>query len=90
MVSATQGNASSVGLTGGKYQTFDGIRFTFLATGEFKVLQSPEIVMHLRQVPCHNGRFRCINGLGLLLESQGGVDDTNLSPGNRYLLNIIK
>jgi hypothetical protein len=67
---ATHGNASSVGLTGGHYQTFDGIRFTFFATGEFKVVQSSEIVVHLRQVPCRNGRFRCIDGLAFLLESK--------------------
>jgi hypothetical protein len=67
---ATHGNASSVGLTGGHYQTFDGIRFTFFATGEFKVVQSSEIVVHLRQVPCQNGRSRCIDGLAFLLESK--------------------
>ena len=86
VVSATQGNASSVGLTGGKYQTFDGIRFTFLATGEFKVLQSPEIAMHLRQVPCHNGRFRCINGLGFLLESKVELMILTLVPGTGICL----
>lgn len=68
VATATQGNASCVGLTGGHYQTFDGIRFTFLATGEFKVVQSSEIVVHLRQVPCHNGHSRCIDGLAFLVE----------------------
>ena len=89
VVSATQGNASSVGLTGGHYQTFDGIRFTFLATGEFKVVQSSKIVVHLRQVPCHNGRFRCIDGLAFLLESN---DELILAstPGTGNSLLLLK
>jgi hypothetical protein len=82
VASATQGNASSVGLTGGHYQTFDGIRFTFFGTGEFKVLQSSEIVMHLRQVPCHNGRFRCIYGLAFLLESKQELIILSSVPGS--------
>lgn len=70
VASATHGNASSVGLTGGNYQTFDGIRFTFFATGEFKVLVSFEIIIHTRQVPCYNGQSRCIDGLAFLLEDK--------------------
>ena len=69
-VASTTGNYSScVGYTGGHYRTFNGARITFLAAGEFKVIRSPTFVMHLRQVPCYDGRFRCIDGLAFVLES---------------------
>ena len=81
VASATHGNASSVGLTGGHYQTFDGVRFTFLVTGEFKVVQSAKLVVHVRQVPCHNGRLRCIDGLAFLLENKVEFIVLGLVPG---------
>ena len=68
-VVTTSGNSSCVGFTGGYFQTFDGARFSFHAAGEFKVIESSSFAMHLRQVPCYNGKFRCIDGLAFSLES---------------------
>ena len=68
-VSTATGKSSCVGFTGGHYQTFDGVRFSFLAVGEFKLIQSSSFVMHIRQVPCYNGRFRCIDGVAFRLNS---------------------
>ena len=82
-VASTTGNSSCVGFTGGHYQTFDGVRFSFLAAGEFKVIQSAGFVMHLRQVPCYDGKFRCVDGLAFLFDGSLRLVILASVPGTR-------
>ena len=46
---------------GGHFTNFDDAHFNFFGVGEFWLVKSNRFSGQFRQVPCHNGKTRCIN-----------------------------
>ena len=55
---------------GGHYTNFDGAYFNFFGVGEFWLMRGPGFQGQFRQIPCHNGKTRCINAVGFSFISE--------------------
>ena len=62
--SNSSGKPFCQGFGSGYYSTFDGVYYNFRTYGEYYILDTPEISVQVRQIPCSNESF-CLSSIAV-------------------------